>query len=57
MNIFAPKNITDNMCFSICLAHFLNPHCHNQELVRLASNIHTDMSYGPQNKIAFHDVS
>ncbi len=30
MNLFAPKNITNNMCFSICLAHFLNPQCPDQ---------------------------
>ncbi len=57
MNLFAPKNIADNMCFSICLAHFLNPHCPDQELIRIAKNIHTDLGYEPQDKIAFHDVS
>ncbi len=57
MNLFVPINITDNMCFSICLANFLNPHCPDQELIRIAKNIHTDLAYEPQDKIAFHDVS
>ncbi len=57
MNLFIPKNISDNRCFSICLANSLNPHCPDQELIRLASNIHTDLGYGPQDKIAFHDVA
>ncbi len=57
MNLFVPKNIADNMCFSICLAHFLNPRCPSQELVRIADNIHTDLGYHPQEKIAFHDAS
>ncbi len=56
MNLFIPKNITDNMCFSICLAHFLNPQCPDQELVRIGRDIHTELGYEPQDKIAFHDV-
>ncbi len=40
MNFFAPKNITNNMCFSICLANFLNPQCPDQELVRIGRDIH-----------------
>ncbi len=44
MNLFVPKNITDTMCFSICLANFLNPHCSDQELIRIAKNIHTDLA-------------
>ncbi len=46
-----------NICFSICLAHFLNPHCPDQELTRIANNIHTDLGYRTQVKIAFHDIS
>ncbi len=57
MNFFVQKNITGNMCFSICLAHFLNPHCPNQKLIRIAKHIHTDLGYEPQDKIAFHAVS
>ncbi len=57
MNLFVPKNISDNRCFSICLAHFLNPHCPDQELFDIAGNIHAELGYGPQDKIAFHDVS
>ncbi len=57
MNLFAPKNITNNICFSICLAHFLNPHSPDQELTRIAKNMHTEQGYEPQDKIAFHDVS
>ncbi len=45
------------MCFSICLAHFFNSHCPDQELIRIANNTHTDLGNGPQVKIAFHDVS
>ncbi len=56
MNLFAPKNITNNMCFSICLARFLNPHCLDQELIRIGRSIHTEQGYKPQDKIAFHDV-
>ncbi len=56
MKLFAPKNITNNMCFSICLAHFLNPHSPDQELIRIGGNIHTELGYEPQDKIAFHDV-
>ncbi len=56
-NMVIPKNITDNMCFSICLAHFLNSQCPDQELVRIVNNIHADLGYWPQDKIAFHNVS
>ncbi|XP_052426447.1 uncharacterized protein LOC127968976 [Carassius gibelio] len=57
MHLFAPKNVTDNMCFSMCIAHFLNPQCTDAELMTLARNIHTDLGYDPQDKIALHDVS
>ncbi len=57
MNLFVPKNIADNRCFSICLAHFLNPHCPYQELHAIACKIHSELGYQAQDKIAFHDVS
>ncbi len=57
MNLFVPKNIADNRCFSICLAHFLNPHCPDQELHAIACKIHSELGYQPQDEIAFHDVS
>ncbi len=56
MNLFVARNITNNMCFSICLANFLNPQCPDQELVRIGRDIHTEQGYEPQDKIAFHDV-
>ncbi len=56
LNLFLPGNITNNMCFSICLANFLNPQCPDQELVRIGRDIHTELGYEPQDKIAFHDV-
>ncbi len=55
-NMYSYKNIIDNMCFSICLAHFLNPHCSDHELIRIGESIHTELGYKPQDKIAFHDV-
>ncbi len=57
LNLYVPKNIADNRCFSICLAHFLNPHCPDQEILGIACKIHAELGYGPQDKIAFHDVS
>ncbi len=57
MNLYVPKNISDNRCFSICLAHFLNPHCPDQEIHGIAGKIHAELGYGPQDKIAYHDVS
>ncbi|KAL0146560.1 hypothetical protein M9458_058191 [Cirrhinus mrigala] len=57
MNLFNPGNIADNMCFSICLARFLNPQCPDRELFRIANIIHTELGYDPQDKIAYHDVS
>ncbi len=57
MNLFVPKNIADNRCFSMCLAHFLNPHCTDQELHAIACKIHAELGYSPQDKIAFHHVS
>ncbi len=57
MNLFVPRNISDNTCFSICLAHFLNPHCPDQELYTIACKIHVELGYSPQDKIGFHNVS
>lgn len=57
MHLLSPKNFADNMCFSACIAHFLNPQSPDYELMRIARGIHTDLGYDPRDKIALHDVS
>ncbi|XP_067291546.1 uncharacterized protein [Pseudorasbora parva] len=57
MNLFCPINVEDNMCFSYCLAHFLNPKAPDDELKKIAEEIHTRAGYTTQTKIGFHDIS
>lgn len=57
MNLYCPVNVEDNMCFSYCLAHFLNPKSTDQELKKLATDIHRDAGYPPQRQIGFNGIS
>lgn len=57
MNLFCPINVEDNMCFSYCLAHFMNPNSSDQELKKIGADIHRDAGYTPQRMIGFNDIS
>ncbi|XP_051743101.1 uncharacterized protein LOC127508773 isoform X1 [Ctenopharyngodon idella] len=57
MSLFSPMNISNKLCFSICLAHFLNPQAPENELERLAVSIHNDAGFSIQDKIGFGDLN
>ncbi|KAL0148364.1 hypothetical protein M9458_056344, partial [Cirrhinus mrigala] len=39
LHLFIPMNISSNLCFAICLAHFLNPQKPHTELESVASSL------------------
>lgn len=49
-------NIANNLCFSICLAHFLNPELPESELERRAEVIQNDAGFAKQHMIGLHDI-
>ncbi|XP_048008700.1 uncharacterized protein LOC125243250 [Megalobrama amblycephala] len=57
MNLFCPTNITNNLCFTICLAHFLNPEKPHTELEAVAASIQKSAGFTDQHKISFNDIS
>ncbi|MGL5905024.1 MAG: hypothetical protein ACRCZO_20250, partial [Cetobacterium sp.] len=57
MNLFCPTNITNNLCFTICLAHFLNPEKPHTELEAVAASIQKSAGFTAQHKISFNDIS
>ncbi|XP_067306560.1 uncharacterized protein [Pseudorasbora parva] len=56
MSLFAPVNISNKLCFSICLAHFLNPQTPDSELERLATIIHNNAGFSIHDKIGLDNV-
>lgn len=57
MNLFCPTNITNNLCFTICLAHFLNPEKPHTELEAVAASIQKSAGFTDQYKISFNDIA
>ncbi len=59
LNLFMPLNITEenNLCFAICLAHFLNPQKLHTELESVASALQEAAGYTDQHKISLNDIA
>ncbi len=57
--LFMPLNITEenNLCFAICLAHFLNPQKLHTELESVASALQEAAGYTDQHKISLNDIA
>ena len=56
MNLFCPTNISNNLCFAICLAHFLNPHAPHNTLETIADQIQAKAGYMRDHKVGFNDI-
>ena len=56
-NRMNPTDISNTLCFTICLAHFLDPHAHTNTLETSAMDMHTHMGFTEQQQIGFKDVS
>ncbi|XP_048025642.1 uncharacterized protein LOC125254846 [Megalobrama amblycephala] len=56
MSLFCPTNVSNNLCFSICLAHFLNPQLPENELERIAATIHNNAGFSIQKQIGFDNI-
>nr|XP_055068853.1 uncharacterized protein LOC129450248 [Misgurnus anguillicaudatus] len=57
MNLFCPANMSDKLCFALCLAHFLNPQKTDPELVPIAASIQNAAGFSIQDMIRFNDVA
>ncbi|XP_065122769.2 uncharacterized protein [Paramisgurnus dabryanus] len=56
-SLFCPMNISNNLCFSICLAHFLDPALPESDLERRAAVIQNDTGFSIQDKIGLCDIA
>nr|XP_021323064.1 uncharacterized protein LOC110438038 isoform X1 [Danio rerio] len=56
-SLFIPTNISNKLCFSICIAHFLDPKLPECELENHASIIHNKVGLAIQDKVGFHDIA
>ncbi|MGL5597509.1 MAG: hypothetical protein ACRDDA_05195, partial [Aeromonas sp.] len=56
ISLFCPINVTNNLCFSICLVHFLEPQLPENELEARALVMHNDAGFAIQDKIGLHDT-
>ncbi len=58
LNLFKPLNIgsENNLCFGICLAHFLNPQKPHTELEAIASALQKAAGYTDQHMISLSDI-
>ncbi|XP_026139311.1 uncharacterized protein LOC113115834 isoform X1 [Carassius auratus] len=56
-SLFCPINISNNLCFSICLARFLNPQRPESELEKLASVIQNSVGFSIQDRIGLGDIA
>nr|DAC81392.1 TPA_asm: PolB-N [Pimephales minnow adintovirus] len=56
-SLFCPTNISNNLCFSICLARFLNPHQPESGLEKLAAAIQNRVGFSIQDRIGFSDIA
>ncbi|XP_059395371.1 uncharacterized protein LOC132127485 [Carassius carassius] len=59
LNLFVPSNIAgeNNLCFAICLAHFLNPQKPHTELEPVASALQESAGYTDQHMISLKDIA
>ncbi|XP_067296541.1 uncharacterized protein [Pseudorasbora parva] len=55
--LFCPINLSNNLCFSICLARFLNPQLPENELEKLATSIQNAVGFSIHNPIALSDIA
>ncbi|KAI7814543.1 putative DNA polymerase-like protein, partial [Triplophysa rosa] len=56
-SLFCPINIANNLCFSICLAHFLDPELPESDLESRAEVIQNEAGFTIQDKIGLHDIA
>ncbi|MGL5901449.1 MAG: hypothetical protein ACRCZO_02085, partial [Cetobacterium sp.] len=56
MLLFCPTNVSNNLCFSICLARFLNPQLPENELERTAATIHNSAGFSIKKQIGFDNI-
>ncbi len=56
-NLFCPINLSNQLCFSICLARFLNPQLSESELEKLAVTIQNSVGFSIQDRIALSDIA
>ncbi|XP_077961146.1 uncharacterized protein LOC144382995 [Gasterosteus aculeatus] len=54
--LHTPDNTDNNLCFSLCLAHFNHPDMSLQDKVRFATQLHRSLGFGPMHKVSFSDV-
>ncbi|KAL1252652.1 hypothetical protein QQF64_017345 [Cirrhinus molitorella] len=57
MCLFSPINISNKLCFSLCLAHFLDPQLPVSELESHAAVIHNNAGFSIQDAIGLHDIA
>lgn len=56
MSLFCPMNVSNKLCFSICLARFLNPQLPESELESCALSIHNNAGFSINDPIALHHI-
>lgn len=56
-SLFCPTNISNNLCFSICLARFLNPQHPESELEKLGTVIQNSVGFSIQDRIGLGDIA
>ncbi|XP_056591324.1 uncharacterized protein LOC130431856 isoform X1 [Triplophysa dalaica] len=57
MNLFSPCNMTNNLCFAICLAHFLDPLAEHAVLESRACDIQTAAGLTSQECVGYNHVA
>lgn len=57
MHLFCPNNVGTNLCFAICLAHFLEPQTPHHDLEGRAMTIQNAAGFTSQSLIGFNDVA
>ncbi|XP_026137823.1 uncharacterized protein LOC113114924 [Carassius auratus] len=56
-SLFCPINISNNLCFSICLARFLNPQHPESDLEKLTTVIQNSVGFSIQDPIGLCDIA
>ena len=56
MHLFNPVNRSNNLCFAMCLANYLNPHSTSNRLEAIATDMQMRAGFTPQQKI-FSDIA
>ncbi|XP_076873809.1 uncharacterized protein LOC143523314 isoform X1 [Brachyhypopomus gauderio] len=56
LNLFCPTNVSNNMCFAICVALFLNPHAPHNTLESIAEQILISNGYTRDHRVGFGDI-